>query len=103
MYYSIYDEKFDKIRNYNHDALHVLKENKKQYHKEIKEHLNQIVNRDQEIMRIIPKDLCGEHIQKRFLQIKRNQVTRRLKSLIQEKTLHDWQLPKLKNDVEKYR
>ena len=28
MYYSIYDEKFDKVRQYNHDARKVLNEHK---------------------------------------------------------------------------
>ena len=40
MYYSIYDEKFDKVRQYNHDARQVLNEHKKTYNRKVKAELD---------------------------------------------------------------
>lgn len=97
------DIKLKRIHQYNIDARKVLEDNKKQYHDEIRNRLDPLVERDHELMGVIPKDLCGKKIQRKFLELKQNQVERRIRNLIHEKTLHEWQLPKLKGDVKKYR
>ena len=62
-----------------------------------------MVDRDEYLMSYVPRDLCGIKLQKKFIELKKNQVTRRVRNLIHEKTLNEWQLPQLKNQVESFR
>ena len=62
MYYSVYDQKFERIKQYNADAKQVLQGHKRQYNKQLRAKLDDIVRRDQELMKCIPHDLCNSHL-----------------------------------------
>ena len=85
-----YDAKLERIHQYNIDARKVLEDRKKEYHNVVRDRLDPLVERDHKLMGYVPKDLCGKKLQGKFLEMKRNQVERRIRNLIHEKTLHDW-------------
>ena len=62
MYYSVYDQEFERIKQYNADAKQVLQGHKRQYNKQLRAKLDDIVRRDQELMKCIPHDLCNSHL-----------------------------------------
>ena len=51
----------------------------------------------------VPKQLCSPNIQQKFIDAKRNMISRRIQNMIEHRTMYEWQLPQLKPKVLKLR
>ena len=47
----------------------------------------------------VPKQLCAPNIQQKFIDAKRNMISRRIQNMIEHRTMYEWQLPQLKPKV----
>ena len=96
---SILAQKMDKIKMYNKDARFVQKQQRSEYQREIMEKYEPIFDKDVRMMRDVPNELCSVNIQQKFIDAKRNMITRRIQNMIEHKTMIEWQLPQLKSHV----
>ena len=58
-----------------------------------------IFDKDVSKMRGVPGELCNVKVQNKFIDAKRNMISRRIQAMIEHRTLYEWQLPQLKNKV----
>lgn len=90
---SLLAAKEEKLKQYNVEARKVQKQVKQDFHREIMEKYEIIFAKDVKQMTNVPSKLCAPKIQKKFIDAKRNMISRRIQCLIEQRTLNEWQLP----------
>lgn len=70
--------KLEKLQAYNKEARRIQLVQRANYQREIKEQFGSIYDKDVKSMRGVPNHLCSRHIQNKFLDAKRNMISRRI-------------------------
>lgn len=100
---SLLANKLDKIKMYNQEARIVQKHERAVFQRQIMQQYEPIFEKDISSIMGVPKELCAPNIQQKFIDAKRNMISRRIQNMIEHRTMLEWQLPQLKPKVLKMR
>jgi hypothetical protein len=92
-----------RTNEYNQDAIKTRDSMRDTFISEQRKHYGKVLKQNKEWINCIPDNMLTPEIYSHLMRTRTNNMNRTIRNQLHAKSLHEWQLPHLKDQVEEFR